>query len=156
MTERLRRHFPGCGLTADLIQASWETEAEHRETLAFLERCAFSQVHVFPYSRRRGLPPPDAGPAERGGRRRGRARGAVRRGRTRAEYLRSCVGRTLEVLFETESGGLSTGHASNYVEVSVRGQGCAGLSKRANFRGLGRNACWSCYLTRAVRKDYFI
>lgn len=56
-TELLRRHFPGCALTADLIVGfPGETEEMHLETLAFLEKAAFSQVHVFPYSRRPGTP----------------------------------------------------------------------------------------------------
>ncbi len=138
VTERLRRHFPGCGLTADLIAGfPGETEAEHRETLAFLERCAFSQVHVFPYSRRPGTPaasmPGQLSAAEKA--RRAHEAQAVADG-TRAEYLRSCVGRTLEVLFETESGGLSTGHASNYVEVSVPGTGLRGLVKNVQISGV--------------------
>ena len=138
VTERLRRHFPGCGLTADLIAGfPGETEAEHRETLAFLERCAFSQVHVFPYSRRPGTPaasmPGQLSAAEKA--RRAHEAQSVADG-TRAEYLRSCVGRTLEVLFETESGGLSTGHASNYVEVSVPGTGLRGLVKNVQISGV--------------------
>ena len=57
VTERLRRYFPGCGLTADLITGfPGETEADHEATLAFIEKCAFSAMHVFPYSRRPGTP----------------------------------------------------------------------------------------------------
>ena len=51
----------------------------------------------------------------------------------RGEYLASCVGRTLEVLFETEEGGVSTGHASNYAEVSVPGTGLRGLVKNVEI-----------------------
>ena len=34
-------------------------------------------------------------------------------------YLRSCVGKKLDVLFETEREGVSVGHAGNYTQVCV-------------------------------------
>ena len=49
VTERLRRYFPGCALTGDLITGfPGETEEDHAETLAFIEKCAFADLHVFP------------------------------------------------------------------------------------------------------------
>ena len=56
--------------------------------------------------------------------------------RMRGEYLASCVGKTLEVLFETEENGLSTGHASNYAEVSAPGTGLRGLVKNVQITGV--------------------
>ncbi len=51
----LRRYFPKPGITTDLIVGfPGETEAEFAQTLSFLRRCAFSQLHIFPYSRRQG------------------------------------------------------------------------------------------------------
>ena len=58
--ELLRRHFPKPGITTDLIVGfPGETEEEFHETLHFLRRCAFSQLHIFPYSRRQGTPAAD-------------------------------------------------------------------------------------------------
>ena len=53
--------------------------------------------------------------------------------KTRMAYLASCVGRTLEVLFETEADGVSTGHATNYMEVSVPGTGLRGLVRNVKI-----------------------
>ena len=51
----LRHFFPGCAVTADLIVGfPGETEEEFRKTLSFIERCAFSSMHIFPYSVRPG------------------------------------------------------------------------------------------------------
>ena len=51
----LRKAFPDCSLTTDLIVGfPGETEQEFAETLDFLRQCAFSSVHVFPYSVREG------------------------------------------------------------------------------------------------------
>jgi len=53
--ERLRRYFPGCALTADMITGfPGETEADQAAAVAFLEQVGFAAVHVFPYSRRPG------------------------------------------------------------------------------------------------------
>ncbi|MBQ9045933.1 MAG: tRNA (N(6)-L-threonylcarbamoyladenosine(37)-C(2))-methylthiotransferase MtaB [Oscillospiraceae bacterium] len=121
---RLRRAFPGCALTADLITGfPGETEADHAETLAFLREIGFSQVHVFPYSRRPGTKA-DAMPEQ--------LSHAVKNARaheaqtvadeTRQVYLRAQVGRVLSVQFETERGGVWTGHAENYCMVATTGE----------------------------------
>lgn len=55
----LRRYFPGCALTADLIVGfPGETEDDFRESMEFIKKCGFYQVHVFPYSRRPAQPRP--------------------------------------------------------------------------------------------------
>ncbi len=131
VTERLRRAFPGCALTADLITGfPGETEEEFRETLSFLRRCAFSAVHIFPYSLRPGTAAaamPDQLPkhikAERA------ERAAAVAAETERAYLQSCLGSTLSVLFETQDGRECRGHAGNYREVAVEGSGLRGLVK---------------------------
>ena len=51
----LRQVYPECSVTTDLIVGfPGETETEFQQTLAFLEKCAFASVHVFPYSVRKG------------------------------------------------------------------------------------------------------
>ena len=55
--ELLRAWFPRPGITTDLIVGfPGETEAEFSATLDFLRQCAFSAMHIFPYSRRTGTP----------------------------------------------------------------------------------------------------
>lgn len=54
---RARRAFPGIAITTDVIAGfPGETQAEHDETLAFLEECDLARLHVFRYSRRQGTP----------------------------------------------------------------------------------------------------
>ena len=53
----LKRYFPGCAVTTDMIVGfPGETEAEFAESLAFLRKCGFASMHIFPYSRRPGTP----------------------------------------------------------------------------------------------------
>ena len=100
------------------VKLSVETEGEFQTTLAFVEQCAFSAMHIFPYSRRAGTPAakmPDQIPNAVKEERAHRA-GALAK-RLEEAYLDSWVGETLPVLFEEEKGGLWRGHAPNYVEV---------------------------------------
>ena len=119
--ELLRKWFPGCGLTADLITGfPGETDSEHAETLEFIKKCGFSQMHIFPYSIRPGTKAAEMTPqipkAEKS--RRAHEAQLVADG-MRDEFLRSCIGQTLSVLFETDGAEHSVGHADNYCEVSV-------------------------------------
>lgn len=51
----LRRAFPACGITTDIIVGfPGETHLEFNETVALAKACGFSDMHVFPYSRRQG------------------------------------------------------------------------------------------------------
>ena len=129
--ELLRRYFPGCGLTCDLIVGfPGETEEHHLETLAFLEKVGFSDAHIFPYSRRPGTPADKMdGQLDRATKARRAKQAASVAERTRREYLESAVGKTLPVLFETEENGLWQGHSDTYVLVRAEGEKLRGTEK---------------------------
>ncbi len=127
-TELLRRYFPGCALTGDLITGfPGETEEDRAATLAFLERCRFADMHVFPYSRRPGTPAdemPDQlsrAVKERRAHEAQRLCDALHR-----DYLAASVGQILPVLFETEEDGFSVGHSDTYMPVRVPGENLRG------------------------------
>ncbi len=127
-TELLRTSFPGCALTGDLITGfPGETEQDQAETLAFLEKCGFADLHIFPYSRRPGTPADKMpGQCTRAVKeRRAREAQAVME-KLRRAYREGCVGLTLPVLFETEDAGFCTGHSDTYMPVTVPGTGLRG------------------------------
>ena len=138
VTERLRAAFPGCALTTDLIAGfPGETEEEFAATLAFLEKCAFSAVHVFPYSIRPGTKAASMpGQVEKAEKARRVRRAAVAAERTGRAYRAGCVGKTLSVLFETETEGECVGHGENYVPVAVPGTALRGLVKKVKITGV--------------------
>lgn len=110
--ERLRRAFPDCSVTTDLIVGfPGETEDEFTQTLAFLERCAFASVHVFPYSVREGTKAA-AMPGQLDQQTKtARAERAKRVAETlSAAYRKQFVGRTLYALPEHPTGGLWAAH----------------------------------------------
>ena len=117
----IREYVPDCAVTTDLIVGfPGETDEEFSQTLAFIKKCAFSSMHIFPYSKRPGTPAADMP---------GQVDKAVKQERARLageaademahKYAGSCMGRTLDVLFERESQGMSIGHAANYMQVRV-------------------------------------
>ncbi len=118
----LRRQFGDPGITTDLIAGfPGETEEDFQESLDFLRRCAFSAVHVFPYSRRPGTPAdkmPDQLSREEKEERSRRAI-AVAAGLERQWLLRQSSLPRLDVLFEDCRDGVWRGHTRNYTEVLV-------------------------------------
>ena len=119
--ELLRKYFDDPAITTDLITGfPEETEEEFAQTLDFIARVGFAEMHVFPYSIRPGTKAaameqvPSAVKEQRAGR-------AAQAAETmRQAYLQGCVGRVYPVLFEQEKDGYYTGHAPNYCEVGVR------------------------------------
>ena len=117
----LRTWFDRPGITTDLIVGfPGETEEEFGQTLDFIRKCAFSAMHIFPYSRRPGTPaakmPGQVSNAvkEERAHRAAQAAQAMQRA-----YLESWVGETVPVLFEEEREGLWRGHTTRYCEAAV-------------------------------------
>lgn len=51
----IRKYFPMANITTDVIVGfASETEEQFENTKKFIERCEFSFVHIFPYSKREG------------------------------------------------------------------------------------------------------
>lgn len=119
----LRDNWPRCGITADLIVGfPGETEEEFQKTLDFIRKCAFSSMHIFPFSARPGTPAASMdGRVEKAVRQeRVRRASAAAREMARA-FAKSQIGAVLDVLFEREENGVWVGHAGNYLEVGAPG-----------------------------------
>ena len=133
--ELLRAYFPGCALTADLITGfPGETEEDHRSTLAFIEKCGFADMHIFPYSRRPGTPA-DKMPEQWDNATKSRRAHEAQRvaEQMHLRFLEESVGQTLPVLFETEENGFCTGHSDTYVLVKAEGTKLRGTVKNVRI-----------------------
>lgn len=116
----LRKYFPNCALTTDIIAGfPGETEEEAEETRAFVEKANFARIHVFPYSKRSGTVA-DTMP--------GQVPEEIKKIRTQKlieignklelEYVNNTVGTYEDVLFETASpNGGAEGYTKSYVRV---------------------------------------
>ncbi|MGI6108737.1 MAG: tRNA (N(6)-L-threonylcarbamoyladenosine(37)-C(2))-methylthiotransferase MtaB [Eubacteriaceae bacterium] len=57
IAQRIRRYYPGAALTTDIIAGfPGESEEEFQETLDFVRKTGFAQMHIFRYSPREGTP----------------------------------------------------------------------------------------------------
>ena len=134
----LREFFPNCAVTTDMIVAfPGETEEEFSESLAFIRKCGFADMHIFPYSRRPGTPA-DKMPGQHNNatkEARSRAAIAVAEEMSRA-YRESLIGTTQPVLFEEEEDGYYTGHASNYVKVYYKGENLHNQIREVTITGI--------------------
>lgn len=122
--ELLRKFFPECAVTTDMIVAfPGEAEEEFAESLAFIRKCAFADMHIFPYSRRPGTPADKMPGQHNNATKEARSRAAIALAEEMSRaYREGFVGRTLEVLFEEREGEFYTGHAPNYIKVYARGE----------------------------------
>ena len=121
---RLREAFPGCAVTTDMIVGfPGETEAEFEESLTFIQKCAFAEMHIFPYSRRPGTPAADM-PGQLGNAvKEARSHAAIAVARRMSEsYRRGIIGTAQQLLVEGMEDGFSVGHAMNYVKIYLPGQ----------------------------------
>jgi threonylcarbamoyladenosine tRNA methylthiotransferase MtaB len=121
--ETVRRLRPDIAFGADLIAGfPTEDEAMFARSLALVEECGLSYLHVFPFSPRAGTPAarmPQVAPAlirERAARL--RAAGAERL----RQHLAARVGKPIEVL--TERGGMA--RAADFTPMRLAGERAAG------------------------------
>ena len=120
----LKAYFDGVAVTTDLIVGfPEETEEEFLETLSFIRRCGFAQMHIFPYSVRPGTKAAAMGQLTSAVKEERAAHAAEVAEEMHRDYLQSCVGKVFPVLFEQEKEGRFAGHAPNYMEVLAQGEG---------------------------------
>ena len=121
--ELLRAAFPGCAITTDLIVAfPGETEEEFAQSLAFIRKCAFADMHIFPYSRRPGTPADKMPGQHSNATKDDRSREAIRVAEEMSvQYRQALVGTEQTVLFEEQEDKYYTGHAPNYCKVYAVG-----------------------------------
>ena len=121
LTARLIAEVSEISIGTDLIVGfPGETDELFAETLNFIRRQPFSKIHVFPFSARRGtlaatLPNQIAPQIKKS-----RATSAVELSRAKSENFSSrLIGRTVEIIAETSTGGIVDGLTKNYVRVYV-------------------------------------
>ena len=115
----IRENVPDVAITTDVIAGfPGETDEDFEATYELCRELRFAAMHCFPYSRR-----PQTGAAVMPGHlpapvRRERLERLLEVARESAlEYRRGYVGRTLDVLWEEEAGGVWQGLTGNYIRV---------------------------------------
>jgi threonylcarbamoyladenosine tRNA methylthiotransferase MtaB len=120
----IRERMPNCGIGADVMTGfPGETEADHAESLRFIELLPFTYLHVFPYSARPGTPAAER-PDQVDGRRiheRVREMKSLIANR-RSRFLNEQIGRNLSaVVLHKAQDGAPTALSTNYLQISLPG-----------------------------------
>ena len=119
LTARLVEEIPNISIGTDLIVGfPGETDENFSETLQFIREQPFSKIHVFPFSARTGTPaasmPNQISPPLK----KSRADLALEISRAKSKFFSErLIGRTVEVIAETSTGGIVDGLTKNYVRV---------------------------------------
>jgi len=122
LVTEIRRHRPDAAITTDIMVGfPGETDSLFRQSLEFIRKLRFSELHVFKYSPRQGTPaarynnqiPPDVKEA--------RSRQMIALGKELwADYAGNFLGAPLAVLVE-QQGDYGEGHTPNYLKVRFPG-----------------------------------
>jgi threonylcarbamoyladenosine tRNA methylthiotransferase MtaB len=124
--ELIREKLPNAGIGADVIAGfPGETDAEHAETVAFIERLPFTYMHVFSFSERPGTRAAGMNGKVAAATVKERARDLRVLGERKAkEFRRSQAGQRLRALtlHGKDSSAGTPALASNYLRLTVRGK----------------------------------
>lgn len=117
----IRKYFPLAGITTDIIVGfPTETEEDFEETLKFVERVKFSQLHIFPYSKRDGTAASKLYKDLSGKVKNERVKRLEELGdRLKTEFLRE--NKTGKVLIEAKNRDYFDGYTENYIKCYVSG-----------------------------------
>ena len=119
----IRKYFPLAGITTDVIVGfPTETEENFTETVNFIKKIGFSDLHIFPYSNRKGTVAskmfkdlPKSVKEERA-----KVLAEIRK-KGKIDFI--AKNDTLEVLIEEEKNGVFFGYSKNYIKCAFVG-GC--------------------------------
>ena len=113
--ELIRKHFPNAGITTDIIIGfPTETEDDFEESLAFAKQVNFSEMHIFPYSRRNGTV------AEKFKMVATNVPERVNKMTTQAlemknAFIKQNIGKIHEVIIENKKNGYYQAHTKNFI-----------------------------------------
>ena len=124
---RIREAMPGVAITTDVIVGfPGETEEMFERGYRFIEEIGFSQLHVFPYSKRTGTPAARMDNQVPEEVKQARVRRLIALSETlQHAYAKSCLGQVFTVIPErpkkdAEDGWL-VGYSDNYLPIAFRG-----------------------------------
>lgn len=118
----LRKYFPNCNITTDIIVGfSDESEEEFNETIDTVLKANFGNIHIFPYSPRRGTVSYNFKNITNDIRHKRVDILEAYRDKSKLEYINSCKG-TYTMLLEEVVGDYVTGYTENYIKVYLKNE----------------------------------
>lgn len=125
LCEKLRKAFPDCTLTTDIMVGfPHETQEDFEITKAFAEKVGFEKIHIFPYSRRSGTVADKMdGQIEKSVKAQRVSELSKVADKIRSEFLNAQIGKTVSVLIEgKQRDGEYFGYTPNYTPVKIHSE----------------------------------
>jgi threonylcarbamoyladenosine tRNA methylthiotransferase MtaB len=118
--KQIRSMFPQIAITTDCLAGFvGETDQDFEDAYRFVEEMQFAEMHIFPYSRRKGTAADHMEGHLNDQTRNNRAHRLIDLSKKMAQaYRQQHIGQVLEVLVESNKNGQWFGRSSNYIEVS--------------------------------------
>ncbi len=109
------KFFPNAGITTDIIVGfPTETEDDAAETLDFIKQVKFSDMHIFPYSKRNGTAAEKFKNVAKNVAQRVKDVSEVAR-QMKADFINKNIGLTHEVIIENQKEGYYLAHTKNFI-----------------------------------------
>ncbi len=121
LVNRIRATFENAAITTDIMVGfAGETEEEFNQSLQFAKKISFARAHIFAYSRRSGTVAAGLKEQVNNAEKQSRAHQMAEvTKQTETEFLKSQIGNTYPVLFETQGNDTNEGYTPNYTRVIV-------------------------------------
>lgn len=146
LTINLRSAFPDATITTDILTGfPTETEEEFLETLEFAKKIKFEKAHIFPYSVREGTKAASLPQLQKSVKEERAKTLTLATNETRRKFLKEQIGKTVNVLFETDKPNYSEGYTKNYTPVRVYDcEGRAGQILKVTITDATDEYCIGC------------
>lgn len=118
---KIRKYFPNAGITTDIIVGfPTESDDDFEQTMKFVEKIKFSQLHIFPYSKRDGTVAEKLYKDLSGTVKMQRLKRLEKLGETlKIDFINQ--NKTGKVLIEEKNGDYCEGYTENYIKCYVKG-----------------------------------
>ena len=121
--DKIRSQIPDVAFTTDIIVGfPGETEQDFEESFSFIRSVGFQELHVFPYSRRKGTIA-DKMPNQIDGHiKKERVHKLIELSNTlMEEHVKMSIGKIVRVIAEQEKEGFLVGHSRDYISLKFKG-----------------------------------
>lgn len=116
----IREYFPDAGITTDVIVGfPEESDQEFSETCRFVREVGFSDIHVFPYSARKGTVAAKFKQVSDDVKKQRVEKLTEIKQALKSEFLLKHVGRDVKILTEEINGDYIAGYTPNYMKIYI-------------------------------------
>ncbi|HPG92093.1 MAG TPA: tRNA (N(6)-L-threonylcarbamoyladenosine(37)-C(2))-methylthiotransferase MtaB [Clostridia bacterium] len=118
--KKIRHYYPDCGITTDIIVGfPTETEEDFFETCEFTKKVGFSDIHIFPYSPRKGTKAYELGKIESDVMKVRVEKLTNIKKQLKDSFIEKFLGKMMGVLVEEKKSGFYVGYTDNYIRVYI-------------------------------------